>query len=73
MYQQKNHHNFRVCISHQIQNKRDLQKRGQINEINSLPRRSSLPLGLASPNIHANEIAITPMRTAKKASNVLTP
>ena len=38
-----------------------------------LPRRSSVPLGFVSPNIQANATAIVPMRTAKTASNFLTP
>jgi hypothetical protein len=45
----------------------------QINEINSLPTRTSTPSGFASPNIHAKERAIIAIRTAKNASNFLTP
>ena len=39
----------------------------------SSPRRSSVPLGFVSPNIQANETAIVAIRTAKNASNFLTP
>jgi len=39
----------------------------------NLPTRTSTPLGFASPNIHANERAITAIRTAKNASSFLTP
>jgi hypothetical protein len=43
------------------------------NKNENLPTRSSLPLGFASLNIQPKATAIMPMRTAKKASNDLTP
>jgi len=42
-------------------------------KIENLPAAIAFPLGLVSPNIQANERAMTPMNPQNNASNFLTP